>query len=228
MDDDASVEQELSGMIKSDIDSLKKSPSMQSFHNDQVTIPSKDATVAVRHSLEAMQLFAQMQYEIDKQLIDIERRKKELIQSYLEATNARLKQELLDEEEESFLPPDDIVDDEETSIQQMKRKRDVDIDDETSMEQNVKKKRRRLSRRMAVLLSDDDDDIIASSPPPSNMMDTAGPIITKHRRRTLEIDDADILSLWNSSPVWIGHNIFCVNNVYVCISFGFFDMIMVY
>jgi hypothetical protein len=70
-------------------------------------------------------------------------------------------------------------------------------------EQNVKKKRRRLSRRMAVLLSDDDeDDIAPSTPLPSNMMDTAGPpTITNHRRRTLEIDDAEILSLWKSSPV---------------------------
>jgi hypothetical protein len=75
------------------------------------------------------------------------------------------------------------------------------------MEQNVKKKRRRLSRRMAVLLSDDDEDDIAPStpppppPPPLNMMDTAGPTITNHRRRTLEIDDSEILSLWKSSPV---------------------------
>lgn len=174
---------------------------MHSFHNDQATTPSTDATGAVRHSLEAMQLFAQMQCEIDEQLIDIERRKTELIQSYLEATKARLKQELLCEEEELFLPPEDIVD-KETSIQQMKRKRDVDIDDETSMEQNVNK-RRRLSRRMALLLSDDDDDddIIALSPPPLNMMDTTGLIITNHRRWSLEIDDAEILSLWKSSPI---------------------------
>ena len=211
MDDDASVvEQVLSEMIDdTKTDSLKKSSSKQSLlHNDQVvTTPSKDAAVTtVRHSFEAMQLFAEMQYEIDRQLIDIERRKKELIQSYLEATNARLEQELLlgSKGEESFLSSDDVVVDDETSIQQMKRKIDVDIDDETSMEeQNVKKKRRRLSRRMAVLLSDDDeDDIAPSTPPPSNMMDTAGPpTITNHRRRTLEIDDAEILSLWKSSPV---------------------------
>jgi hypothetical protein len=210
MDDDASVEQVLSEMIddtKTD-DSLKKSSSEQSLHNDQVvtTPSSKDAAVTtVRHSFEAMQLFAEMQYEIDRQLIDIERRKKELIQSYLEATNARLEQELLlGKEEESFLSSDDIVLNDKTSIQQMKRKIDGDIDDETSMEeQNVKKKRRRLSRRMAVLLSDDDeDDIAPSTPLPSNMMDTAGPpTITNHRRRTLEIDDAEILSLWKSSPV---------------------------
>ena len=128
MDDDASVEQVLSEMIddtKTD-DSLKKSSSEQSLHNDQVvtTTPSKDAAVTtVRHSFEAMQLFAEMQYEIDRQLIDIERRKKELIQSYLEATNARLEQEMLlgSKEEESFLPTDDVVVNDETSIQQMKR-----------------------------------------------------------------------------------------------------------
>lgn len=191
---------ELSGMIatKSGLDNLKKSSSssMQSFHNDQAT-PSKDTTViTVSHSFEAMHLFAQMQNEIDKQLIDIERRKKELIQSYLEATNARLKQELLDKEEESLLPPDDDVDN-EISIHQIKRNRDVDVD-ETSIEPN-KNKRRRLSRRMAVLLSDDDEDDIAPSPP-FNMMDAGRPTIT-NRRRTLEIDDAEILSLWKSSPV---------------------------
>ena len=198
MDDDAS--EELSGMIatKSGLDNLKKSSSsLQSFHNDQAT-PSKDTTViTVSHSFEAMHLFAQMQNEIDKQLIDIERRKKELIQSYLEATNARLKQELLGKEEESLLPPDDDDIDDEISIHQMKRKRDVDVD-ETSIEPN-KKKRRRLSRRMAVLLSDDDEVDIAPSPP-FNMMDAGRPTIT-NRRRTLEIDDAEILSLWKSSPV---------------------------
>ena len=198
MDNDASGE--LSGMIatKSGLDNLKKSSSsMQSFHNDQAT-PSKDTTViTVSHSFEAMHLFAQMQNEIDKQLIDIEWRKKELIQSYLEATNARLKQELLGKEEESLLPPDDDDVDDEISIHQMKRKRDVDVD-ETSIEPN-KKKRRRLSRRMAVLLSDDDEVDIAPSPP-FNMMDAGRPTIT-NRRRTLEIDDAEILSLWKSSPV---------------------------
>jgi len=195
MDDDASGE--LSGMIatKSGLDNLKKDD-VQSFHNDQAT-PSKDTTVTVSHSFEAMHLFAQMQNEIDKQLIDIERRKKELIQSYLEATNARLKQELLGKEEESLLPPDDDVDD-EISIHQMKRKRDVDVD-ETSIEPN-KKKRRRLSRRMAVLLSDDDDEDDIAPSPPFNMMDAGRPTIT-NRRRTLEIDDAEILSLWKSSPV---------------------------
>ena len=199
MDDDASGE--LSGMIatKSGLDNLKKSSSsMQSFHDDQAT-PSKDTTViTVSHSFEAMHLFAQMQNEIDKQLIDIERRKKELIQSYLEATNARLKQELLGKEEESLLPPDDDVDD-EISIHQMKRKRDVDVD-ETSIEPNTKK-RRRLSRRMAVLLSDDDDEDDIAPSPPFNMMDAGRPTITTNRRRTLEIDDAEILSLWKSSPV---------------------------
>ena len=201
MDDDASGE--LSGMTatKSGLDNLKKSSSssssMQSFHNDQAT-PSKDTTViTVSHSFEAMHLFAQMQNEIDKQLIDIEWRKKELIQSYLEATNARLKQELLGKEEESLLHPDDDVDD-EISIHQMKRKRDVDVD-ETSIEPN-KKKRRRLSRRMAVLLSDDDDEVDIAPSPPFNMMDAGRPTIT-NRRRTLEIDDAEILSLWKSSPV---------------------------
>ena len=199
MDDDASGE--LSGMIatKSGLDNLKKSSSsMQSFHDDQAT-PSKDTTViTVSHSFEAMHLFAQMQNEIDKQLIDIEWRKKELIQSYLEATNARLKQELLGKKEESLLPPDDDVDD-EISIHQMKRKRDVDVD-ETSIEPN-KKKRRRLSRRMAVLLSDDDDEDDIAPSPPFNMMDAGRPTITTNRRRTLEIDDAEILSLWKSSPV---------------------------
>ena len=186
---DASVEQEqgsfntLSDIDNSAVQLTKSSSQQQAFHNDQVTPSKAVASVGSSYSLEVIQLFARLQCEIDEQLIVIESRKKELIQSYLKAKNARLEQELR-KEDESVQPPLLFL--------------DVDNVDETSMQQTTKKKRRRLSRRMAVLLPEND---IAPSYP--LIIDGSG-TYSREPSDIVDIDDAEILSLWKSSRVeWI-------------------------